>query len=177
VLGKFLKKNKEKQVEVPRKDVSVLFVCMGNICRSPTAQGVFTQQVQAAGLEDAIAIDSAGTVPYHVGKAPDSRAQDAANQRGYDLSDLRARLVTRADGENFDYVLVMDETNLLDVRSVLAKSDWGKLHMFLDFLPGPAGREVPDPYSGDKKNFTLVLDLVEEASAGLLKHIREAHTL
>jgi len=178
VLERFLKKNTKKHAEVPFKEVSVLFVCMGNICRSPTAQGVFTQQVEAAGLTDKIAIDSAGTVPYHVGKAPDSRAQSAATERGYDLSDYRARLVTRADGENFDYLVVMDETNLLDVRSVLNKKDWQNLHMFLDFLPGSRpGREVPDPYSGGEEGFTLVLDLVEEASQGLLKHIQENHAL
>ncbi len=179
MLQKFLKKNTKKQsAEVPSREVSVLFVCMGNICRSPTAQGVFTQQVKAAGLTDKIWIDSAGTVPYHVGKAPDSRAQSAATERGYDLSDYRARLVTRADGENYDYIIVMDETNLLDVRSVLTKKDWQNLHMFLDFLPGgPPGREVPDPYSGGEEGFTLVLDLVEEASQGLLKHIQESHQL
>ncbi len=175
MLQKFLKKNVKKAVESPPKEVSVLFVCMGNICRSPTAQGVFTQLVEVAGLTDKIAIDSAGTVPYHVGKAPDSRAQSAATERGYDLSDYRARLVTRADGENFDYIIVMDETNLLDVRSVLAKKDWPKLHMFLDFIPGPPGREVPDPYSGGQEGFTHVLDLVEEASRGLLQHIQEEH--
>ncbi len=177
MLEKFLKKNTKKPAEVPLKDVSVLFVCMGNICRSPTAQGVFTQLVEAAGLTDKIAIDSAGTVPYHVGKAPDSRAQSAATERGYDLSDYRARLVTRADGENYDYVIVMDETNLLDVRSVLSKKDWQNLYMFLDFIPGLPGREVPDPYSGGKEGFTHVLDLVEEASQGLLQHIQEKHRL
>jgi len=179
VLQKFLKKNtKKRSVERPRKEVSVLFVCMGNICRSPTAQGVFTRRVEEAGLTDKIEVDSAGTVPYHVGKAPDSRAQSAAAERGYDLSDYRARLVTRADGESHDYIVVMDETNLLDVRSVLTKKNWQNLHMFLDFLPGgPPGREVPDPYSGGKDGFTLVLDLVEQASQGLLKHIREKHQL
>jgi len=177
VLQKFLKKKTKEPVEMPRKDVSVLFVCMGNICRSPTAQGVFTQQIQAAGLEDKIAIDSAGTVPYHVGKAPDSRAQSAASERGYDLSSFRARLVTRADGEIYDYLIVMDETNLLDVRSVLNKKDWPKLHMFMDFMSGISGQEVPDPYSGGKDDFTHVLDLVEEASQGLLTHIRETHSL
>ena len=177
MLQKFLRKNKESSAENPSKNVSVLFVCMGNICRSPTAQGVFTQQVIAAGLEDAIAIDSAGTIPHHVGKSPDGRAQSAASERGYDLSSFRARLVTREDGRNYDYVVVMDEMNLLDVRSVLSKKDWRKMHMFLDFLPGPAGREVPDPYSGGKNDFKLVLDMVEEASQGLLADIQGRYNL
>ncbi|HFD86692.1 MAG TPA: low molecular weight phosphotyrosine protein phosphatase [Gammaproteobacteria bacterium] len=160
------------------RKVSILFVCMGNICRSPTAQGVFTHLVKEQGLRDVIGIDSAGTVSYHVGRAPDSRAQKAAEGRGYDLSEFRARLVSAKDCELFDYILVMDETNLLDVRSVVPKSCWNKIHMFMDFdTSGRKGREVPDPYSGGANDFERVLDLVEKAASGLLEHIKVAHSL
>jgi protein-tyrosine phosphatase len=163
---------------VKGKAVSVLFVCMGNICRSPTAQGVFSRLVEEAGLSDKIGIDSAGTLAYHVGKPPDPRAQNAANERGYDLSDFRARQVGGADCTLFDYILVMDETNMLDVSSVVPKSCWQKLHLFLDFDPaGRKGREVPDPYSGGANDFKRVLDLVEKAATGLLDHIRKTHDL
>lgn len=163
---------------VDGKKVSILFVCMGNICRSPTAQGVFARLVKEAGFEEAIGIDSAGTISYHVGRPPDARAQEAAEARGYDLSEFRARLVEPKDCERFDYILVMDETNMLDVRSMLPKSCWDKLHMFLDFdTSGRKGREVPDPYSGGADDFQRVLDLVERAAAGLLSHVRNAHNL
>lgn len=185
-MGLFRRSRKKKNLDVQThpgevvegKAVSVLFVCMGNICRSPTAQGVFSRLVEEAGLDDKIGIDSAGTLSYHVGKPPDSRAQTAANERGYDLSNYRARLVEASDCERFDYILVMDETNMLDVRSVVPKSCWSKLHLLLDFDPaGRKGREVPDPYSGGANDFERVLDLVERAAAGLLDHMRKAHDL
>ena len=181
------RRSKKKQAEMPKQDpaelvegkkVSILFVCMGNICRSPTAQGVFSRLVEEAGLSDVIGIDSAGTVSFHVGSPPDARAQRAASERGYDLSDYRARLVEGRDCELFDYILVMDETNLLDVRGVVPQSCWHKIHMFLDFDPsGRKGREVPDPYSGGANDFERVLDLVERAAAGLLEHVRTTHNL
>jgi protein-tyrosine phosphatase len=163
---------------VAGRKVSVLFVCMGNICRSPTAQGVFMHLVREQGLEELIGIDSAGTVSYHVGRSPDSRAQKAAGSRGYDLSEFRARLVSPTDCELFDYIVVMDETNMLDVRSVVPKSCWEKIHLFMDFdQSGRKGREVPDPYSGGANDFERVLDLVEKAASGLLNHIKTAHSL
>ncbi len=185
-MGLFRRSKQKKNIDTPTdpatlvegKSVSILFVCMGNICRSPTAQGVFSRLVKEAGLDDKIGIDSAGTISYHVGRPPDSRAQNAAKERGYDLSEYRARLVDASDCGHFDYILVMDETNMLDVRSVLPKSCWGKLHLFLDFDPtGRKGREVPDPYSGGANDFERVLDLVERAAAGLLEHIRKTHEL
>ncbi len=185
-MGLFRRSKSKKNLDTPidpatlveGKTVSVLFVCMGNICRSPTAQGVFSRLVNEAGLEDKIGIDSAGTISYHVGRPPDSRAQTAAKERGYDLSEYRARLVEAIDCERFDYILVMDETNMLDVRSVVPKSCWGKLRLFLDFDPaGRKGREVPDPYSGGANDFERVLDLVEKAAAGLLDHMRKTHNL
>lgn len=150
----------------------VLFVCMGNICRSPTAQGVFERLVTEKGLRESICIDSAGTVAYHVGRPPDDRAQAAATERGYDLSDYRARLVGSEDADRFDYIVVMDETNLMDVRSVFPKDAWSRVKLFLDYSPGGRrGREVPDPYSGGADGFELVLDLVEKAADGLLRQI------
>jgi len=150
----------------------VLFVCLGNICRSPSAEGVFRQVVQRAGLEDRIVIDSCGTGDWHVGKAPDSRAIEAARRRGIDISDLRARQFRSDDLDRFDYVLVMDRQNLADVRDVWRQSGGTEPALFLGF--GSSGHtEVPDPYYGGDQGFEHVLDLINEASEGLLGHIRE----
>ena len=170
----FKKKKSEGPLPDPDK-ISVLFVCMGNICRSPTAQGVFAKLVEDQGFAEAIYLDSAGTVPYHVGKEPDSRAQIEAGERGYDLSAFRARLVTAKDCEAFHYVVVMDDANMMDVRGVCAKNCWRKVRLFMDFIPGPAGRQVPDPYSGKQADFTTALDLIEKAAQGLLNQIRRDH--
>ncbi|WP_111656457.1 low molecular weight protein-tyrosine-phosphatase [Isoalcanivorax indicus] len=150
--------------------VSVLFVCLGNICRSPTAEAVFRGRVQAAGLEDRIRIDSAGTGDWHIGKAPDTRMQRAAARRGYDLAPLRARQVTAADLSAFDYVLAMDNANLNDLRALGDAS--GHLGLFMDFHPQPPVREVPDPYYGGEAGFDEVLDLVETTSDALLDALR-----
>ncbi|HFC54079.1 MAG TPA: low molecular weight phosphotyrosine protein phosphatase [Gammaproteobacteria bacterium] len=151
--------------------VRVLFVCMGNICRSPTAQGVFRRLVEEAGLESRIEIDSAGTHSYHVGKVPDQRAMQSAHARGYDLSDLRARRVTVEDCERFDYLLAMDEENLQLLRGLCPPDHQHKLHLLLDFASDVTLREVPDPYYGGRKGFERVLDLVENACRGLLEHV------
>ncbi|MCH8542767.1 MAG: low molecular weight phosphotyrosine protein phosphatase [Alcanivorax sp.] len=153
--------------------VSVLFVCLGNICRSPTAEGVFRERVQAAGLEDAVRIDSAGTGDWHLGKGPDQRMTRAAARRGYDLSPLRARLVTSADLHQFDYVLAMDHANLRDLQAMLEGTPRGHLGLFLDFHPQRPLAEVPDPYYGGEEGFEQVLDLVEGACDGLLAALRE----
>ncbi|MBZ2188014.1 low molecular weight phosphotyrosine protein phosphatase [Alcanivorax sp. JB21] len=153
--------------------LSVLFVCLGNICRSPTAEGVFRERVQAAGLEDVIQIDSAGTGDWHLGKAPDQRMTRAAAKRGYDLSPLRARLVTPADMQQFDYVLAMDHANLRDLQAMLEGTPRGHLGLFLDFHPQRPLAEVPDPYYGGEAGFEQVLDLVESACDGLLAAVRE----
>ena len=153
--------------------VRVLFVCMGNICRSPMAEGVFRRLVSEAGLADRIGIDSAGTHDYHVGEAPDPRAQRAAGRRGYDLSALRGRQVSRDDFSEFDFVLAMDEMNLRLLRRSCPPQYSHKVRLFLEF-GGPAGaREVPDPYYGDADGFERVLDMVEQAGRGLLDHLRE----
>ena len=152
----------------PRK---VLFVCLGNICRSPTAEGVFRRYVQDAGLAERILIDSAGTGDYHIGDAPDARACEAASRRGYDLSKLRARQVSRDDFERFDYVLAMDEENLRTLTRLAPPDHRHKLKMLTDFSSQHA-QYVPDPYAGGPQGFELVLDLVEDAAQGLLRHIQ-----
>lgn len=157
--------------------VRVLFVCMGNICRSPTAEGVFRKMVHEQGLHQHIGIDSAGTHAYHVGEAPDRRAQAAANKRDIDLSDIRGRRFTVQDFHEFDYILAMDRDNLGNIQYLNPGDARGRAHLFLEFASGFAETEVPDPYYGGERGFEHVLDLVEAASAGLLAHIREHHGL
>ena len=157
--------------------VKVLFVCMGNICRSPTAQGVFEKLVEVQELEHAVHIDSAGTHAYHVGEQPDMRASQAAARRGIDMSSQRARRVTEADFEEFDLVLAMDHANYEDLNAVCPAGQEDKLRLFLDFAPDLTEREVPDPYCGGPGGFERVLDLVEQAAAGLLADIRQQYRL
>ena len=152
--------------------VKVLFVCLGNICRSPTAHGVFAQQVKASGLDSRISIDSAGTGDWHIGRAPDERTQGAALRRGYDLSSLRARQVSVEDFYQFQYILAMDRQNLADLRDLQPAGFNGHLGLFLEFADVRPVTEVPDPYYGEHDGFEQVLDLVEQASAGLLRQLR-----
>lgn len=153
--------------------VAVLFVCMGNICRSPTAEGIFSQLVANSALQREIRTDSAGTHAYHVGHPPDSRAVRAAARRGYDLSALRARQVAAADFATFDYVLAMDAANLAMLRE-MAPGQWrSKPQLLLDFGARYRGSEVPDPYYGGSGDFELVLDMTEDGASGLLEHIRK----
>jgi protein-tyrosine phosphatase len=153
--------------------VKVLFVCLGNICRSPTAEGVFRELVKQKGLQDHIQTDSAGTGNWHVGKEPDKRAQATAKMRGYDLSDLRARQAKPIDFKEFDYVLAMDRSNYGDLQQICLPGFEDRLHMFLSFDPNSPEEEVPDPYYGGAAGFDYVLDLVEEASNGLLRDIEK----
>ena len=155
--------------------IRVLFVCTGNICRSPTAEGVFRALAEAEGLGEAIEADSAGTHGYHVGDAPDTRAQAAAARRGIDLSGQRSRLFGAGDFETFDYVLAMDRMNYRTLSIVCPAHARGRLSLFLDFAPSLGLDEVPDPYYGADGGFEEVLDIVEAASRGLLAAIREAH--
>lgn len=155
--------------------VKVLFVCLGNICRSPTAHGVFEKIIADNGLSTAIQVDSAGTGNWHIGRAPDSRSCDAAAQRGYDLSHLRARQVTPADFEYFDYILAMDGDNLSHLLSIAPSSYEGHLGLFMDFAGPTRGVSVPDPYYGGSDGFSRVVDMVEKASRGLLQHIAIHH--
>lgn len=153
-----------------RSKISVLFVCTGNICRSPTAEAVFKHCVEKAGLAGTIVSDSAGTHDYHIGESPDPRTQAAAKQRGYDLAELRARRVRRDDFERFDYVLAMDEANLRQLERLCPREHARKLKLFLDF-DGDSPREVPDPYYGGPEGFERVLDLAEQGAQGLLRHL------
>lgn len=163
--------------KAPRgQPVKVLFVCMGNICRSPTAEAVFRHFVERAGLSHAIIADSAGTHDYHIGHAPDARAQAAAARRGYDLSALRARQVSARDYDDFDLVLAMDEVNLKALRRSCPPRHAHKVQLFGAYCQGASkGCAVPDPYYGGPRDFDLVLDLAEEAAQSLLRHLRETY--
>jgi protein-tyrosine phosphatase len=156
-----------------KEKIKVLFVCMGNICRSPTAEAVFRHYVEKAGLIDCIYIDSAGTHDYHIGDVPDSRTQRAAKQRGYDMSKLRGRQVEAGDFERFDYVLAMDGANLEILQRLRPRDARNYLGLFLEFAELHSEREVPDPYYGGADGFERVLDMAEDAASGLLKHIRQ----
>ena len=151
--------------------ISVLFVCMGNICRSPTAEGVFRHHVAAAGLDAHIDIDSAGTHAYHVGQPPDRRAMAAAERRGISLESIRARRVEPDDYERFNFIIAMDQDNLAILEEQADAGYRDKLCLFLEFSSGPE-QEVPDPYYGGPTGFERVLDLVEDASRGLLEELR-----
>jgi protein-tyrosine phosphatase len=157
------------------KKTNVLFVCLGNICRSPTAHGVFQALVDTENLNEHIRVDSAGTGDWHLGHAPDKRTSAVASERGYDLSDLRARLVEPADFNDFDYIIAMDHENMRNLQAMEPDGYRGELCLLLDHSVSPdfdQYEEVPDPYYGGGDGFGLVLDLVEDACAGLLTHIR-----
>ena len=155
--------------------VRVLFVCMGNICRSPLAQGVFEEVVRCEGLEGKVEADSAGTHGYyHDGEPPDTRAQKSSARRGIDISAQRARRLTPEDCEVFDYIVTMDEENYRTVAALCRRSDV-EVRPFLDFTTKLPEKEIPDPYYGGSDGFDRVLDLVEEASEGLLQNIRKQH--
>jgi protein-tyrosine phosphatase len=155
--------------------VRILFVCMGNICRSPTAHGVFRALVETEGLAEQILIDSAGTHAYHVGEPPDRRAQETAQRRGIALADLRARKVSETDFAEFDYLVAMDQDNFVSLSSMCPEGLHEKLHLFMDFAPEMRTREVPDPYYGGATGFERVFDLVEAAARGLLEDLRRRH--
>lgn len=157
--------------------VKVLFVCMGNICRSPTAQGVFEQLVTREGLQDRIHIDSAGTHAYHIGEPPDARAQAAAKRRGIDLSPQRARRVDTADFLEFDYVLAMDRSNYEDLHAICHPEYTERLKLFLAYAPEAGEQDVPDPYYGGAQGFERVLDLIEMAAQGLLADVKARHRI
>lgn len=156
--------------------VSVLMVCLGNICRSPTAEAVFRAQLGARGLMDAIHVDSAGTSDWHIGDAPDSRSQRAAAMRGYDLSMLKGRQVQHKDFEIFDYILAMDHSNYRDLLRICPPGLEHRVSLFLSHGDSNSP-EVPDPYNCGPEGFELVLDLVENACNGLLDKIIREHQL
>ncbi len=152
--------------------VRVLFVCMGNICRSPTAEGVFSSLLSEHNLDEKVFVDSAGTHAYHIGSSPDNRSEQVALRRGIDISRQRARQVVEDDFVNFDYIVVMDQDNLNNLNAIVPAEFRSKLTLFMDYAPHLSVTAVPDPYYGGKRGFESVLDLVEEASEGLIKHIK-----
>lgn len=156
--------------------IRLLMVCLGNICRSPTAEGVMRELIRNAGLEDTITVDSAGTSDWHIGDAPDPRTIRAAADRGYDLTQQRGRQVASTDFEHFDYILAMDNQNLRDLHKLCPVSLQHKLKLFLSY-GNSEYVEVPDPYYSTATGFEQVLNLVEEAAAGLLAQIAAHHQL
>ena len=154
------------------QSINVLFVCLGNICRSPTAHGVFADIVEAASLDHRINVDSAGTSNWHIDEAPDRRSSAAARARGFDLSALRGRQVEPEDFEKFDYILAMDRDNLANLRRRKPLDYAGTLDLFLRFGSQTRYKEVPDPYGGGDQGSELALDLIEDACHGLLDHIK-----
>jgi protein-tyrosine phosphatase len=156
---------------------SVLFVCTGNICRSPTAEGIFRKLVADAGGGGAISADSAGTHGYHVGEPPDARTQEAAARRGYDLSGLRARRVQPEDFQRFDLVLAMDREHEAILARMATPSSGHKLRLMMSYARRFSENEVPDPYYGGPRGFERVLDMLEDASHGLLEALLKAPAL
>lgn len=153
--------------------IKVLFVCMGNICRSPTAEGVFRHLLRQRNLEDRIEVDSAGTHGYHAGEAPDQRTQRAAAVRQYKLSDMRARKVTAQDVEYFDLILAMDHNNLAVLKRICPLDKHDRLGLLMSYSKNFDDDEVPDPYYGLGHGFDLVLDMIEDAASGLLESLEQ----
>lgn len=153
--------------------MKILFVCLGNICRSPSAEAVMRVIAQSEARDLGIEVDSAGTAGYHIGDPPDVRSQEAARRRGYDMSPLRARIVEPDDFERFDLILAMDRENLSVLRQRAPEQLRERVRLFLEFAPDTDVLEVPDPYYGGAKGFEEVLDLIEAATRGLLDHLRE----
>ena len=153
--------------------VRVLFVCLGNICRSPTAQGIFQSMIEEKGLEDRIEIDSAGTGDWHIGRAPDPRAQKHGLEAGYDITSLRARQVQIADFDSFDYLIAMDRQNYADLEHMKPDGFTGHLKLLMDFTNQSEQQDVPDPYSFGAEAFRYAIELIEEGCAGLLNVIQK----
>ncbi|UCD68311.1 MAG: low molecular weight phosphotyrosine protein phosphatase [Betaproteobacteria bacterium] len=152
--------------------VRILFVCTGNICRSPTAEGVFRHLVEAYNLHRHVVVDSAGTHGYHVGEQPDRRSVRAAARRGYDLTGLRARQLAVSDFVEFDHLLAMDREHKFILEKGAPDEHLQKVSMFMDFSQKFGGYEVPDPYCGGEQGFEFVLDMIEDGAAGLLSYIK-----
>ncbi len=153
--------------------MKVLFVCLGNICRSPMAEGVFRAEIEKRGLGEQVEIDSAGTSDWHVGEPPDPRAVKAAAARGYDIGHLRGRQVSANDFAHYDLVLAMDHENLDHLLRMAGPDQVHKVRLFMDFAPSAPEEEVPDPYYGGEEGFAYVLSLLEEAACGLAEHVAQ----
>lgn len=155
------------------KKLGVLFVCTANICRSPTAEAMFRAKAAKAGIVDQLHIDSAATHDYKIGLAPDARSQSFASKRGYDLSDLRARQVGRADLEQFDFICVMDMKNMTVMHRLGEPDLWQKPKLMMSYSRTHKAKEVPDPYGGGDAGFELALDMLESATEGLLLEVQK----
>lgn len=166
----------ESPLTLQSADHRILFVCMGNICRSPTAEGVFRQRLTAHAPELKVFVDSAGTHAYHIGEPPDPRACRAAERRGVDIMQLRARRIDDADFARFDLILAMDALNRATLEDRCAPQYRDRIRLLLEFASGASGLDVPDPYYGGASGFERVLDLVEDASLGLIAHLRARTT-
>lgn len=157
---------------MPQPTKSVLFVCLGNICRSPTAEGVFRELVAEQGMAQQLEIDSAGTSNWHIGKAPDSRAIAEAASRGIDIAGFKGRQANEFDMDFYDYVIAMDVHNHYDLQQLAGRENAHKVTLFLDYAAGIELTDVPDPYYGGEDGFSQVYGLIEQASAGLLDEIK-----
>ncbi len=156
-----------------KKAFGVLFVCTGNICRSPSAEGILRAMARKRGLDRLLEIDSCGTFGYHVGEPPDDRAVEAAARRGYDLSDLRARKLEQSDFQLFDYILAMDGGHLEQLRHYQPADSRAQVHMMMAFTPGSGPGQVADPYYGSKRGFEEMLDQLEEGCRALVDHLEK----
>lgn len=153
--------------------IRVLFVCLGNICRSPSGEAVFRKLARDGGLDDRIEIDSAGIIDYHEGHPADARMQDHAVERGYDLTSISRPVKPQQDAARFDYIIAMDKQNKKDLMAMLPASHHHKIFMMNDFSASNKGQSVPDPYNGGSEGFELVLDMLEESCKGLLKEVKK----
>jgi protein-tyrosine phosphatase len=162
------------EAEFEAADYRVLFVCMGNICRSPTAEGAFCRAIESKLADATVIVDSAGTHAYHVGSPPDPRSQRAALRRGIDISGLRARRIAPQDFSRFDMIVAMDPLNRAVLLDSCPAEQADRIHLFLEFAPEIEREDVPDPYYGGANGFEYVLDLAEEAAAGLADYINDA---
>ena len=153
--------------------MNVLFVCTGNICRSPTGEAVLRRMAEAAGLGDAVTVDSCGTHAYHTGQPPDARAREAGAQRGYDFSGQRARQIRAADFDRFDLILAMDSGHFDRLRQAAPTARAGRIRRFLDFAPDAGRQDVPDPYHGGPEDYELALDLIEAGCRGIVAMLRD----
>ena len=153
--------------------MNILFVCTGNICRSPTGEAVLRRMTEAAGLGDAVTIDSCGTHAYHTGEPPDARARDAGAQRGYDFSGQYARKLSPADFDRFDLILAVDGGHFDRLMRAAPATHADRIRLFLDFAPGTGRRDVPDPYYGSREDYELALDLIEAGCRGIVAMLLE----